>query len=189
MGFAYARRTPTPENLQRATTEFEAAYRMDETQKDVVAELGRLRVQAGDYRGAVTYLEKAWQQGPRTEDIAFNLAKAYRGLGDATRAAQMSAEFKRLSEIHTRTNALNKQLAVNPKDVDAAIELADLEVEAQNWEEAVPLIQTLLKVRPNDPRVLSAAARLYHGIGDDRSAKAMEERLAAQKANAAGVRK
>lgn len=181
LGSLNARRTPTPENVKVAMEAFSNAYRLDPELKSVVPEMGRLRLLAGDYRGAVEYLGKAWQAGPQTQDIAFNLAKAYRGMGDIARANQMSAAFKRLSEISTRSAALEKRLGVNPQDVASAIALAELQVETKDWEAVTPLIQTLLNVRPEDSRVLQAAARVAEGTGDTESAAVLRERLAQRK--------
>ena len=177
LGWAYARRTPTPENLAKATAAFEKARTLNPEQKEIPAELGRLKILARDYRGAIAPLETAWKQGPPTDEIAYNLSKAYRATGDAARATQMSQEFKRLSDAKTTEAELRKRLALDSKDVVAATQLAELQVQTQNWEEAGPLIQTLLRIRPDDERVLRAAARLYAGVGDTQSAAVFEERL------------
>jgi Flp pilus assembly protein TadD len=182
LGWAYARRTPTPENLKQATDSFLKAYQLNPGLSDVPAELGRLRILAGDSAGAKTYLEKAWTVGPQTEDVAFNLAKVYRSLGDTVNAATMNAEFKRLADRKTRTESLQKRLSTNQNDIDAAIELAELSVEAKNWEEASALLQPLQSMRPDDVRVLTASVKLYQGIGDTESAKAFEQRLVLQQA-------
>ncbi len=180
LGWSYSRRTPTPENLDKATAAFSTAYALNPEMTDIPAELGRLRILAGDYQGAVVQLTKAWNSGPHTDDVAFNLAKAYRSLGDKAKATQMSEEFRHLSDIKTRSSALQKRLATNPNDVEAALELAELEVNRQNWEEAGPLIQALLKIRPDDTRLLKSAIRFYQGIGDKEGLKYFSERLATQ---------
>lgn len=182
IGCAFARRTPTPENLEKAKAALEAAYRLDPQQENLVTELGRLYVLAGNYPKAVAFLEKSWRQGPQTEDIAFNLAKAYRGRGDTVRAAAMTTQFRRLSDNTTRSNALQKRLAVNARDVEAALGLAELQVEAKDWEAALPLVQTLLSALPDDPRALRLALRLLQGTGDKEGAAMMRERLAQQQA-------
>lgn len=184
LGWSYSRRTPTPANLEKAITAFRRAFELNTEMTDIPAELGRLGILAGDYKGAVVHLEQAWKDTPHTPDVAFNLAKAYRSLGDSAKAARMSAEFKRLSDLETRSNALQKRLAINPNDVESAIELADLETSKQNWEDAASLIQALLKVRPDDPRLLKSALRLNQGIGDSEGVKYFSERLANQQEKA-----
>ncbi len=179
LGWTYSRKTPTPENLTKATSAFETAYRLNPELTDIPAELGRLQVQSGRYQAALPYLERAWNLEPHA-DIAFNLAKAYQGLGNAAKAADMSAAFKKLSDLDTRTRALQKRLAVNTTDVEAAIELSECHIQAKNWEEASPLLRELLRIRPDDTRVLKAALLLFQGTGNTSAENTIQLRLAQQ---------
>src|SRR5262249_48863503 len=140
---------------------------------DAFSELGRLRVLAGDYKGAIQDLEHLWKHGVRTKEAAYNLATAYRKVGDRARADQMALEFKRMSDFSTRYDAVSKHLAVEPNNLNVALELAEMELELGNLADAAPLVQGVLQKRPQDPKALKLAAALYERQGQPEMADAI----------------
>ncbi len=179
LGWSRARRTPTPDTLRGATQAFEKLVQLDPSRTDAYAEIGRLRSLAGDNRGAVTALETAWKSGQHSEEVAFNLANAYRKVGEAGKADQMTATFKMLSDYQTKYEALRKTLAVSPHNLNAMQQMADLEIHSGNYMAAAPLLQELLRERPQDKQALLAAEQLYLGLGEKQRAAAMQQRIAA----------
>lgn len=178
LGRAYARRNPTPENLKEGIAAFEKTTQLKPEWGDAFSELGRLKLQAGDTKGAIQALEYLLKRGVRTEESTFNLAQAYRKIGDVKRAEALTKEFKRLSDFYAKYDALRKRLALNPNDVDNSLAVGECEVELKNWQDAELLLQGVLRARPKDPRALKAIVRLYEGVGDKQKAEAYKARLA-----------
>ncbi len=177
LGRAYSRRTPTPENLKEGITAFEKAVKLKPEWGDAFSELGRLRLLAGDTKGAIEALEYLEKKKVRTEDSTFNLAQAYRKIGDFKKAAVLTKEFKRISDFYAKYDSLRKRLALTPNDPDLAIQVAECEIELRNWNDADLLLQGVLRTRPKDPRALKAAVRLYEGNGNKQLSDAYKARL------------
>lgn len=165
LGLAYARRAPLKENMEIASRAFAEAVKRDPSLTGALAELGRMRLLAGDNRGAIEALEQLWKQGTRDKDIAFNLASAYRKAGDAASAAKMSAEYKRLTDFEARYAALEKRASLDPTNTDIAIQIAEMEMEAGRPEEALPLVNSVLRDRPGDPRALKLLGTINSRTG------------------------
>lgn len=186
---SFSRRTPTPENLREAIAAYEKALQLKPEWGDAWADLGRLRLLSGDTQGAITALEYLWKRGVRTEESALNLAKAYQKIGDRKRAAQVSQEFKRISHYYAKSLALRKRLSFEPDNTDAALELAELEMQAGNLKEAEPLVSGILQRRPRDPRALKMAVSIYKTLGAKDRMMAFRQRLAdVEGTRAEGVR-
>ena len=177
LGRSYSRRDPTPENLKISIDSYTKAVALNPALGDAYSELGRLRVLAGDYKGAIRDLEYLWKHGVHNKEGAFNLATAYRKVGDAAHADKLSREFKRMSDFATRYDALSKHLSVEPSNLDVALELAELETQSGNLADAIPLVQGVLQKRPRDPRALRAAVALYDRLGQQQMAESLRIRL------------
>jgi tetratricopeptide (TPR) repeat protein len=183
LGRSYSRRTPTPENLKEGIAAFEKALEMKPEWGDAYSELGRMRLNAGDTKGAIAALEFVWNKGGRTEDAAFHLGNAYRKVGQIAKADALGKEFKRLSQQNTKYEALRKRVTIDPNNVDAAIELGELEMDRKGYNDAQMLLEGALRARPKDVRALNAVIKLYKSTGNGKLATPYEQRLAALKTN------
>lgn len=179
LGMAYARRTPTPENRRTAITAFQRAVRLDPSLTGANAEIGRLLLLSGDARGAIRTLEDLRRRGANTKETCFNLAAAYRKVGDTRGAARLSQEAKRLADLDARRETLRKRLAVEPTNGRVALELAQAALAAGDLPEAAPLLDAVLQVHPRDPRALQAAITLYDRLGERETANTFRRRLTA----------
>jgi Flp pilus assembly protein TadD len=177
LGWSYSRRTPTPENVREGIAAFAQTVRLRPKEAVAHAELGRLQLIAGDLPAATRSLEAAWRMGPQTDQVAFQLAEAYRRAGQTQKAQQMQATFARLHSAVTRRDALKKRLSVDPNDLDARLELGVLELDAGNLNEAGGYLQRVVQARPDDPQALAAAVRFFTQAGDAQRARAFQERL------------
>lgn len=176
---SYARRTPTPGNLKEAVRSYEKAIEFNPALADAFAEIGRLKLLAGDPGGAIRPLQHLYSKGVRTKETLFNLAAAYRRLGDAARAEQMSRQFRAISEFESRYAATEKRFSIDPTNLTVALDLAELRVAAKEAEDALPLLQMVIEGRPRDPQSLRRAAALYERLGNRQVALALRQRLAA----------
>ncbi len=178
LGRSYSRRDPTPDNLREAIAAYTRSVELNPAFGDAWAELGRLKVLSGDYKGAIASLEFIWKRGVKTKEAAFNLATAYRRAGNEARAEQVAAEFKRISDFSSRLEALEKHLSVEPNNLEVALQLGEMDIQSGNLPDAATLVEAVLHKRPHDPRALKAAAELYKRMGQPDLAQAYSRRLA-----------
>lgn len=177
LGWSYSRRAPTRDNAREAIHAFEELLKLDPKRGDGYAELGRLCLMQGNAQGAEKALLVARQLLPNEPDVTFNLSAAYRKMGETKQAEQFAAEFKQQSDYATRFEALKKTLSVSPNNVEAALQMAELQIGARRYSEAQPLMQAILQRLPEDPRALAAAVNLYKGVGEMKAVKFYEQRL------------
>lgn len=177
LGWSYSRRTPTPDNLKEAIGAFTRFVELAPDRADGFAELGRLYLLAKQPKQAIAALETARKSGLDDAQLAFDLSRAYREAGNAAEADKLQAEFKRISDYSIRYDALMKRITTNPANIEAALELIELQTGAKRWADAEALIGRLLTARPSDPRVLRAAIATYEGLGQKEAAQVLRNRL------------
>ncbi|HEX5758333.1 MAG TPA: tetratricopeptide repeat protein [Thermoanaerobaculia bacterium] len=71
---------------------------------------------------------------------------------------------------------LRDHVAANPDDADAVMRLANLNFDIQNWARARELYEQYLKLRPDQPDVLSDLGVTYRELGDPRGAISLFDR-------------
>jgi len=69
-------------------------------------------------------------------------------------------------------NALRARLAHDPRDVDARIELAEMEADSRHLDLALKQIDAALAVRPNDPHAVYDRAVIFQTMGHNADAVA-----------------
>ncbi len=177
LGFSFSRRNPSPENLREAITAFERLAQLAPDRGDGLSELGRLYILAARPEDARKTLEAIWNKGFKSDEIAFNLAKAYRQTGDLKRSSQMTVEFNRMSQYMRSHEDLTKQMIIGSNRPEVALKLVKLEIQAGNFESAIPLLEKLLKLQPADTETLKAAVSAYKGIGNSAAVAFYSSRL------------
>ena len=93
----------------------------------------------------------------------------------------MTAEFDRMSQYMRLHEDLTKQMITSSNRPEVALKLVKLEVQAKNFEGAVPLLTKLLKLHPDDIETLGVAVSVYEGIGDRNAVAYYRSRLASVK--------
>ncbi len=61
---------------------------------------------------------------------------------------------------------LEASLAANPDDAQALLHLANLSYDVQDWQGCVDAYDRYLKLRPEDPDILTDQGTCYRGLGD-----------------------
>lgn len=107
--------------------------------------LGNARLLAGDIVGAIAELEKAAALAPDSAPTGINLARSYRLAGELERAEavlrRMAAEF--------------------PDDPQPLMDLHDLLKDQGRTDEILPVLDSALKLRPDDLDLLLARGRHF----------------------------
>jgi predicted Zn-dependent protease len=108
------------DRLSQARTFFETALRHYPEFDEALVGLGRVLVASGAPKDAVAPLQKATTINPQNEVAFYQLATAYRALGQADAQAQALAAFQRLRQARATAREIVPRSAppVTPQTVD-----------------------------------------------------------------------
>jgi non-specific serine/threonine protein kinase len=148
-----------------ATSEFEAAIRLNPRLWDGHYFFGRMRFEQGSYDAAEALWKKGIEVRPDDYQLPVMIAMIYRRQG---RIAERDATLRRGLEI------ARKHLEANPDDTRAMYLSAGALIDLGQREESRALLERALQLAPNDPSVLYNAACVYALSGDrERSLQAL----------------
>jgi len=97
---------------------------------------------------------------PNNPDVHFELANAFRAVGDAAMAAKAQAAFIALREQALRTEALVKKCGAFPNDFALHLETAQQLIKKGDLEKAIYYVNRALTLRPGDPQAEATAKEL-----------------------------
>ncbi len=145
---------------------------VDET-PELLGALATAWAAVGDETRAMSYMRQALSRVPNP-DIGMRLQ--YAGLLFALR---QDAEFEVVMEDLVRQTGFNEQQSLQMANMRIAYRLrqADLVREDGQLAQAYEYLEPLLRVNPNDPRVLMALARLYNDAREYDRALALNRRV------------
>ena len=114
------------------------ALQLDPKSRDALLIAARLAGAKGDWKSAISYLQRAQKTGPPTPDLLQNLVFA----------------CMRGNDLVAAHNAALDLLDIQPDSPDAALTMCAVLIRASHWGEADPLLDKVLSVRPADKRAL-----------------------------------
>lgn len=126
-------------NPEEARTHLEEAVKLDPENNNAHYHLGVVEVQLHQWKEAVENLQRAIDLKIPLPEAHFELAKALRGLGQADRAALEMKTYQELKKAHDESLA-----------AEAAIALADKDMESGKTDEAIAKYREALQTQPND---------------------------------------
>jgi tetratricopeptide (TPR) repeat protein len=141
--------------------------------------LGRVLVRKKQYGAALPYLEKAKTQDPFDWEVEYELARAYKALGNDTKAAAAN-ERKEFLRVHQETiRSLKAKFLNDASDVPTIVQLAlqydiigNVILAEQAWDRAI-------KLSRDDAAVASARAQSMVLTGNKAAAeKLLRDRIA-----------
>jgi tetratricopeptide (TPR) repeat protein len=121
--------------------------------------LGGVLARAGRFAEARPHLERARKQLPEDPEVARDLGRTYRALGDP-RGAAVAREAEETARLQARYGELRRRLRRQPDDRAALLSLARLERRRGDPEEALVHVRAVLRADPNDAEAL----RLLHAL-------------------------
>lgn len=141
--------------FEEALRQYKLAADLEPTNFKLLADLGALALQFGDFELGTSSLRKALELDSNHPDIHAHLAKAALTQGD-------------LEEASARYQSL---LNLQPQDVFALKALGGIYVKQQTPHAAIPLLQKALELQPSDTQVPLDLANAHRMAGDDAAAQ------------------
>jgi tetratricopeptide (TPR) repeat protein len=126
-------------NPEQARTHLEEAVKLDPENNNAHYHLGVVEVQLHQWKEAVENLQQSIDLQIPLPEAHFELAKALRGLGQADRAAEEMKTYQRLKKAHEASQA-----------AEAAVALADKNLDSGKTAEAIAKYREALESQPND---------------------------------------
>lgn len=151
---------PDAAGLAQAESDFKRTLELRANVARTHLYLGRTYLRLGKTDEAIEHLTQAAEGIPDSPDVHFELAKAFRAAGDDATAKKAQAEFVRLREHATMTEAMVKRCAAFPDDFDLHLKTARLLMKKGDPEKAIYYVNRALTIRPGDSEGMTVAHEL-----------------------------
>jgi len=140
-------------DVETAKTEFRAVLVLDPQNVEAHVNLGVIALSNGEYRVAAEHLQKALAVRPSFTQAQALLGICERRMGNRSAQHLLESSFVKLTDAAVRTQV--------------GKELIGLYYEQGDTERAVPVMQKLVNLNPDDVDILYMAQRLYRELADD----------------------
>lgn len=187
-------------NLQEAKSKIERAIEQDARNAEVQAAAGLIFDRLGDDRLADSHFSRAISLAPQNPVIQNNYAVYLCRKGNPERGQRLFLEAaanplyrtpeaayvnagtcaRRAGNLVQAEESFRGALKLNPRNTDALMQMADLEVEAGNFLPARAFLERFLAVSPATAASLWVGVRVERAAGNSQAATAYAERLKSQ---------
>jgi len=140
-------------NLRTAAKEFGAVLVLDPRNVEAHINLGVIAFAQADYGNAAQHLRKALAVRPSIPQAKALLGICEKRLGDSSAKSLLEDSFLKLTEKKLRTQV--------------GMELIGLYHSQGDSEQAIPIVQKLVELNPEDADILYVAQRLYRELADN----------------------
>jgi len=122
--------------------------------------LGRLYRRKGELEKAIAELEQAASAMPDKKEIFFELAAAYKQVGNAKKAEEARQKFGALQRLSERETTLLQRVANDPNRFEDNYQLGLLFLKKGQYNRARHYLEKALSLRPNDPHAKAVLEQL-----------------------------
>ena len=126
--------------------------------------LGLIALMQHKPQEAVTHYQTAIQKKPYVQSAYYNLAKAYRLLGNTAAAAEQLKLFEQMKSYYDRTYAIEGALAEDPTNTTLRLKLAEIHIAHKHIAAAIATYQALIRLNPTFTTGYDKLARLYMSL-------------------------
>ena len=123
--------------------------------------LGLIALMQHKPQQAVEHYQKAIQKKPYAQSNYYNLAKAYRLLGNTAAATAHFKSFEQMKTYYDRTYAIEGALAEDPTNTTLRLKLAEIHLAHKHTAAAIATYQALIQLNPKSTVGYDKLARLY----------------------------
>ena len=139
--------------------------------------LGLIALMRNEPKQAVAHYRTAIEKKPYAQSAYYNLAKAYRLLGDMPAATEQLKLFHQMKTYYDRTYAIESALTEDPANATLRSELADIHLEHKHISAAIATYQTLIRLNPDRTIGYDKLARLYMNLNAPQRAIPLFEKV------------
>ena len=126
--------------------------------------LGLIALMQHKPQQAVEHYQKAIQKKPYAQSNYYNIAKAYRLLGNTAKAAAHLKLFEQMKTYYDRTYAIEGTLAEDPTNIALRLKLAEIHLAHKHRAAAITTYQALIQLNPQSTVGYDKLARLYMNL-------------------------
>lgn len=158
----------TPENLKTAIAYGRLAIKGMPDDEQVYIVLGQLELNADDTRRALNVYGAGLRRWPNSPGIIHGLVECFTRTGDTRRRKLAAADFEKVTRSHDRIAHLKHLMGFNHNDISSGLELARLEEDEGNTQQARTYFEQLVRQSPKESRTRKALIQFYkrHGQAD-----------------------
>ena len=157
LGYVYTHQA----KFDAALAAFKRALTRNPDFAEIYEWLGLIALMQHKPNEAVTYYKTAIRKKPYVQSAYYNLAKAYRMLGDTESAQAQLKLFQQMKTYYDKTYAIESALAEKPTNAPLRMELAQLHVAHKHISAAIATYQALLRLNPEFIAGYDKLGRLY----------------------------
>ncbi len=132
--------------------------------------LGLIALMQKKPQEAITHYKTAIQKKPYIQSAYYNLAKAYRLIGNMESAAIQLELFQKMKTYYDKTYAIEGFLSEDPANAALRMQLAKVHVEHSNISAAIATYQAVIRVSPEYVAGYDQLGRLYMEMNNPKRA-------------------
>ena len=166
LGYIYTHQA----KLDAALAAFKRTLARNPDFPEVYEWLGLIALMQNQPEQAVAHYQTAIQKKPYVQSAYYNLAKAYRLLGDMPAATEHLKRFHLMKAYYDRTYAIESALTEEPLNTTLRLKLAEIHLEHKHISAAVATYQALIRLHPNATVGYDKLGRLYMNLNMSRQA-------------------
>ena len=157
LGYIYTHQA----KFDAALTSFQDTLAHNPNFAEVYEWLGLIALMQQKPQQAVEHYQQAIKRKPYVQSAYYNLAKAYRLLGDTAAATEQLKLFQQMKTYYDRTYAIEGALAEDPLNTALRLELADVHLTHKHISAAITTYQSLIRLNPASVTGYDKLGRLY----------------------------
>ncbi|MDE0682179.1 MAG: tetratricopeptide repeat protein [Candidatus Poribacteria bacterium] len=157
LGYIYTHQA----KLDAALAAFKRTLTRNPDFPEVYEWLGLIALMRNEPQQAVAHYQTAIEKKPYVQSAYYNLAKAYRLLGDTSAAAEQLKRFHQMKAYYDRTYAIEGALTEEPMNTILRLELAEIHLKHKHISAAVATYHALIRLHPDAIVGYDKLGRLY----------------------------
>ena len=160
LGYIYTHQA----KFSEAHTAFKHTLARNPNFAEVYEWLGLIALMQHKPQEAVGHYQTAIQKKPYVQSAYYNLAKAYRLLGNTAAATEQLKLFAQMKTYYDRTYAIEGVLAEDPTNITLRLKLAEIHLAHKHTAAAITTYQALIRLNPTFTTGYDKLARLYMNL-------------------------
>lgn len=157
LGYIYTHQA----KFDAALTSFKHTLARNPDFAEVYEWLGLIALMRQKPQQAVGHYRQAIERKPYVQSAYYNLAKAYRLLGETAAATEQLKLFQQMKAYYDRTYAIEGALAEDPLNTALRLELAEVHLAHKHLSAAITTYQSLIRLNPAVVTGYDKLGRLY----------------------------